>query len=159
MELKQIVDEYINEKLVQVILSNPINKETGSKIKIRPVYVKDTFFYQETLYKGTQVFHNNFKEDEIKDRVENNLLSLFRQGEIMTKENKVTILVSKNKKITIKINKNTDVKDIDYSHNREKQYILKEGTPINFLVGLGGQTKAGKIAKNKIDTFHQINRR
>ena len=40
----------------------------------------------------------------------------------------------------------------------EKQNILKEGTPVDFLVGLGVQTPDGHIAKNRYDKFRQINR-
>ena len=39
-----------------------------------------------------------------------------------------------------------------------KQYILEEGQPIDFLVGLGVQTKDGKVVKAKYDKFRQINR-
>jgi len=44
------------------------------------------------------------------------------------------------------------------SHNREKQYILKEGMPVDFLVGLGVQSPDGHISKNRYDKFRQINR-
>ncbi len=45
-----------------------------------------------------------------------------------------------------------------YAHNREKKYILQEGKPVEFLVGLGVQSKEGIIAKNRYDKFRQINR-
>lgn len=44
------------------------------------------------------------------------------------------------------------------SHNRTKQYILEEGKPVDFLVGLGVQTPDGKVTKNRYDKFRQINR-
>ena len=43
-------------------------------------------------------------------------------------------------------------------HNRKKHYILEEGKPVDFLVGLGVQTPEGKIVKAKYDKFRQINR-
>ena len=43
-------------------------------------------------------------------------------------------------------------------HNRTKQYILMEGKPVDFLVGLGVQTPDGTVTKNRYDKFRQINR-
>ena len=44
------------------------------------------------------------------------------------------------------------------SHNRTKNYILNEGTPVPFLVELGVMTKDGAVTKAKYDKFRQINR-
>ena len=44
------------------------------------------------------------------------------------------------------------------SHNRVKNYILKEGTAVPFLVDLGVMTPNGKVAAAKYDKFKQINR-
>ena len=43
-------------------------------------------------------------------------------------------------------------------HNKTKNYILKEGIPVPFLVELGVMTKEGKIHNQKYDKFRQINR-
>src|SRR5574344_847515 len=44
------------------------------------------------------------------------------------------------------------------SQNRVKNYILKEGTPVPFLVKLGVMSKDGKVIAQKYDKFRQINR-
>ena len=84
----------------------------------------------------------------------------YRQMEIETTEVRATVLISKKGKVTIKkkiLTDNVD-KKIDLSHNREKQYILQEGTPVPFLVDLGVQTIEGKTVQSKSDKFKQINR-
>lgn len=60
--------------------------------------------------------------------------------------------------MTIKARSATCNAPRELSHNREKQYILREGCPVDFLVGLGVQTPDGRITKNKYDKFRQINR-
>lgn len=94
----------------------------------------------------------------------------FRQAEIETKTYQVTALVSKKGKVTIKKKRLTErensvgtenlQKDRQalLSHNRAKNYILEEGKPVDFLVGLGVQTPDGRIVKAKYDKFRQINR-
>ena len=94
-EVEKILDEWIDEKLSQIILSNTRNAEEGSKVKIRPVIIKGQVVYQETLYRGTKVLHSNLNKDELKKRLEVLLEQLFRQGEIQSEKGAVTLLVSK----------------------------------------------------------------
>lgn len=44
------------------------------------------------------------------------------------------------------------------AHNRTKHYILEEGKPVDFLVGLGVQTPDGRVTRARFDKFRQINR-
>ena len=44
-ELKRMLDETINDGLEQIILSNPIDRESGSKVKIRPVLIKEELLF------------------------------------------------------------------------------------------------------------------
>ncbi len=164
-ELKRLLDAIIDDKLCQVIISNPADKTKGSKVKIRPVLLKDMLMFQETLYRENKVFHSNHGAEEIKKRLLCYLEGQFRQAELTTLEYTVTVLVSKKGKVTIKKKgrmtgdggdeaKRQDV----LCHNRTKQYILEEGKPVDFLVGLGVQTPDGRIVKAKHDKFRQINR-
>lgn len=165
-ELEQLLSEILNRDLLQIILSNSRDAEKGSKVKIRPVLIKDELYFQETLYRGTQVFHANFKEREMSGRIVKYLQELFRQGEFKTPDGEAVVLVSKKGKMTVK-RKNGQSKAAEpkkpdreaaLSHNRRKQYILPEGEPVDFLVGLGVQTPDGKITKARYDKFRQINR-
>ncbi len=62
-ELKLLLDSMLNDQLTQIILSNSRNSGHASKIKIRPVLIKGKLYFQETLYRGAQVFHENFKAE------------------------------------------------------------------------------------------------
>lgn len=162
MTLKELLPQILNKDLGQIILSNSQNKEFAAKIKIRPVLIKNELLFQETLYRGAQVFHENFSCEDMGNRIEKYLTETFKQGDFQGASMQATVLVSKKGKMTIKakqLQKQTIQRDLsELSHNREKQYILQEGKPVDFLVGLGVQTSEGKITKNRYDKFRQINR-
>lgn len=157
-ELSSLLEKVINDKLVQVIVSNSQDKAYGDKVKIRPVMLRGELMYQSTRYAGTQVFHLNHNREDTCALIKELLMSRFRQCEIQAREISATVLVSKKGKMTIKTRQTACSAPVELSHNREKQYILREGCPVDFLVGLGVQTPEGKITKNKYDKFRQINR-
>lgn len=159
-ELMNIMKENIGEGLERIIISNPRSKEGCAKVMIRPVVIKRDLMFQEARYEGKQVFHNNLLGEETVQLVYRYIMEDFKRGLIETKEHKIDIMVSKKGKITIKKNKKEEgeAREQDFSHNRTKQYILKEGIPVPFLIDLGIQTRSGQIVKAKYDKFRQINR-
>ena len=160
-ELQTVLLDVLNQDLEHIILSNTTDKEYATKIKIRPVELKGELLFQQTLYRGTQVFHHNYTAEEIGTQIVDILSGRMKQAEIKGNTLQATVLVSKKGKMTLKCKKiqpSSERTTKDLSHNREKQYILKEGEPVPFLVGLGVQTLEGKIAKNRYDKFRQINR-
>lgn len=157
--LQELLAEILNKDLVQIVLSNSRNKEFGQKVKIRPVLIKGELFFQETLYRGTQVFHENYSADALRNRVINLLEEVFQQGEFRGVSLWGNVLVSKKGRMTIKTKQVQNKQKVgELAHNREKQYILQDGKPVDFLVGLGVQTPEGKVTKNRYDKFRQINR-
>lgn len=160
-KLEKLLRESIHEELYQIILSNSQNKEKALKVKVRPVMLQGKLRFQETVYKDTQVFHQNYDTEAILDKLLHYLAEDFRQGEIRTKEQQAVILISKKGKITVKTKKNKEAAATGsgiMEHNRSKRYLLEEGKPVDFLVGLGVQTPEGKIVKAKYDKYRQINR-
>lgn len=160
-QIDSILNEVIDENLKEIIISNPYEQEKGSKIKIRPVLIKESLYFQETLYKGTQVFHSNCTTEEIKNRIHEYMTEQFRQAQIVTQSCQITLLTSKKGKVTIKrrnVQNGQGSPITKLQHNKVKHYILEEGKPIDFLVDLGVQTADGKIVKSKYDKFRQINR-
>lgn len=157
--LEALLEQVLNKDLEQIILSNSVNKEYAAKVKVRPVLIKGELLFQETLYRGTQVLHENYSAEAMAKRVQALLAGQFKQGEFQGGTLQATILVSKKGRMTIKQKQvQKAAVERDLSHNREKQYILQEGVPVDFLVGLGVQTPDGKVTKNRYDKFRQINR-
>ncbi|MCH5271403.1 MAG: SAM-dependent methyltransferase [Lachnospiraceae bacterium] len=168
-ELKALFTELVNENLSRLILSNPIDRGKGSKVTVRPLLLKGEVRFQEALYRENKVFHYNGVAEEIIERLLNYLKDNFRQAEITGGEYQAVALISKKGRITVKKKHlQKDEKDqnenprqgdgILQAHNRTKRYILKEGRPVDFLVGLGVQTPDGHVVKAKYDKFRQINR-
>ncbi len=167
-ELKRLLENMLNERLQQIVLSDSRNKEMAAKVKIRPVLLKDVLLFQETLYRGTQVFHHNYTAGETAERIVE-MMPGFGQGQFTSLDKEATVLVSKKGKMTVKSKNRSSNKDKAaakepsenpraLAHNKSKQYILQEGRPVNFLVGLGVQSPDGKVTRAKYDKFRQINR-
>ncbi|MBE5873972.1 MAG: SAM-dependent methyltransferase [Lachnospiraceae bacterium] len=165
-ELRIVLQRILTEQLTQIVLSNTKDVERASKVKVRPVCIKDRLLFQETTYRGTQVFHENFTAEEMCSRILVYMQELFKQGEFKAASEEVTVLVSKKGKITVKSRRKNpenagggeQSKKELLSHNRGKQYILRDGQPVDFLVGLGVQSPDGKVTKARYDKFKQINR-
>ncbi|MBQ3585052.1 MAG: SAM-dependent methyltransferase [Lachnospiraceae bacterium] len=154
------VKESLEAKLLRAIISNPRQKDGISKIKIRPVMLEGTMHYQVTEYIGTQVFHKNMEENELVSYICDRISRSFKQCEITTGEFVLHILVSKKGKITMnrKMTKAVQIQPEQFTHNRTKNYILKEGIAVPFLVDLGVMNRQGMVIKQKYDKFKQINR-
>lgn len=157
-EIRKILAESLNIDLIGATLSNPRKKEEAVKVKVRPVLIKDVLFFQCETHKNNQVFHENYEYEQACSVLAEDM-ELFRQMQIDTKEFQYTVLVSKKGKVTVQKKRAKGArKQAELSHNRTKNYILKEGVPVPFLQDLGVMTAEGKIVRTKFDKFRQINR-
>ncbi len=162
--IEAVFRQMLDINLIQITLSNSRDPERAGKVKVRPVLLKDKVLFQETVFCGTQVFHKNYTDRELLPRLMDHMEKLFRQAELKGRTREATVLVSKKGTVTVKVKElkgkecEAGTKADMLSHNRAKQYILQEGEPVDFLVGLGVQTPDGRITKAKYDKFRQINR-
>lgn len=158
-DLNKLLEECLNEELLQIIISNPRDKEQGIKVKIRPVMIKEKLYFQASEYVGTKIYHLNYEKDRMAEKIEEMLGGKYRQLQAETQHSLATVLVSKKGKVTISRKRREVTKVItSLSHNRKKEYILEEGRRVGFLVDLGVMTEEGKIVKARYDKFRQINR-
>lgn len=160
-ELREKLMPFLSDRLCQITVSGPREKDGIFKIKIRPLLLKGELVFQKTAYKGTQVFHENLSGEELLEELLHEMQGNFRQLAAESLNGSLTVLVSKKGKVTAKYKenqKNAVKMRPELYHNRVKQYILKEGIPVPFLVDLGIQTREGVIVRAKYDKFKQINR-
>lgn len=156
--IKELLTKCMGDGLYQIIVSHPRRKGGVSKIKIRPVLIREELLYQESRFEGTQVFHENKTADEVIALITEVMAGGFKQLDIYTRDWEATALVGKKGNVTLKKRKSEDLRIPDLSHNRKKQYLLKESVPVSFLQDLGVQTAEGKIVRSRYDKFRQINR-
>lgn len=160
-ELREKLMPFLSDRLCQITVSGPREKDGIFKIKIRPLLLKGELVFQKTAYKGTQVFHENLSGEELLEELLHEMQGNFRQLAAESLDGSLTVLVSKKGKVTAKYKenqKNAVKMRPELYHNRVKQYILKEGILVPFLVDLGIQTREGAIVRAKYDKFKQINR-
>jgi hypothetical protein len=144
------------------------NNAQRVKIRIRPVTLKRGLVYQFEKFEGTKAFQSNVPVDRLADE----LSAIFSRGVTggeFSLDGKTIRLVSNRRGIVralrsaratnagaAKVGESTV--EAATSHNRERAYILEEGTPVPFLVDLGVMTETGAVIERRRDKFRQINR-
>lgn len=63
-ELKNILEQNLNDNFISAVLSNPRDEKLSAKVKVRPVLMKDIRVYQMETFRGNQAFHENLSADE-----------------------------------------------------------------------------------------------
>lgn len=157
-ELKNILEQNLNDNFISAVLSNPRDEKLSAKVKVRPVLMKDIRVYQMETFRGNQAFHENLSADEACEKMLEAMENM-KQMQLVTADAEFSVLISKKGKVTIKKKqKKAQMRPLDLNHNRKKQYILQKGVPVPFLQDLGVMTEEGKIVHARSDKFRQINR-
>ena len=159
--LQNFLKEQFDDGMMLAVLSGQRKKEPDvpSRVRIRPVEIRGERVFQATATVGTKAIHKNYTLEEVLPYVEACLTDGFSQLQIQGQMKDGAVLVSKKGKQTIKTRPHEALELVKIqSHNRVKQYILKEGIPVPFLVDLGVMNKEGKVHTHSYDKFKQINR-
>lgn len=157
-QIEELVKRVLTSLLVDMVISGARSGSDFIKIKIRPVMMKDMLYFQVSRYTDKQVFHENLTADEAVKVISEWIVNDFRQAQIRTQNEMVTVLVSKKGKVTIKSKKAACTEPQNLDHNRKKKYIIEEGTAVPFMIDLGVMTESGKIVRTRYDKYRQINR-
>lgn len=159
-ELIKSIKEIVNEEIIKVVISNKLNKEVEyNKINVvLKINNKGKKYYQIEKFTDKQVFHENIEfnnlEKELIKLVNNN----YKQLSAWSNDKTFDLKISKKGKVFLGKKKSDNKNISNKSHNKEKNYILKEGMIIEPLIDLGVFTKEGKVINSKYDKYKQINR-
>ena len=145
--------------LSKAVYSQPVDALSAPKVTVRPVTVKGGLCYQIETFRDNKAYHKNVEAEELLLIAENELEGRYRQ----------VLLVSLRESAQYVLRQRGDYKKSSSSpslprpgggesHNRSKEYILREGENIPALVDLGIFTPDFKIVRSRYDKYKQINR-
>lgn len=158
-QLKQSIETLVaSDQFLQATISQPRMKSQPTKrIRLKPVELRGTRVIQFEYQEERILSHDNIERTDLRTPLDD-ALENFRQIHLETTEVIVHVQISKKYKVFYQTKPQQGAKQIDLSHNRQKNYILKEGTVYPFLVELDVQTSDGRIKAAKRAKFRQINR-
>ncbi|TJX60365.1 SAM-dependent methyltransferase [Soehngenia saccharolytica] len=154
--LKELIEE---DKLSKAILSDKEKRSNANynKVNIKPVTIKGVRKYQFEYFIDNKVVHENLSVEDSINKFIDLLRFDFRQGLFKTVNGEIQLIKSSEDKFKVK-KINDKSYEVNREHNREKNYILKDGEKIDFLMLLGVMDSNGKVYKKKYDKFKQINK-
>lgn len=170
----------------KLVLSNLTDKtHLYRKTVIQKIILKGKAAYQIERFTDKQAFHENVDGHALTEVVLDSFPSIYSQLNIwrngrqwnfkVTKKGKLLFNVQEQNSLSSKQSGNSNQLPATNgigskgkriaaegepltSHNRKKNYLLKEGTVIPPLVDLGIFTKDGKVVHSMYDKYKQINR-
>lgn len=156
--LYKLIENIITkDTLIEAILSNLRISTDYNKVIIKPVIINDIIYYQFSFFYNKKVIHKNLDKQDSINELKSLFDTTFKQGNIFTKDKDIQILISKKFKVTI-LNSKPTKNQTSLEHNRNKDYLLADNKPIDFLIELGVMNQNGKVISKKYDKFKQINR-
>lgn len=164
----------------RIVLSNRIdNTYLYKKTVFQKMQLKGRAAYQIERFTDKQAFHENIEENELEKAVLECFPDIYSQLNIFGENGQWDFKMTKKGKLLSNVHMqkdrqmvNLEQRDKDtaegakitiegeplLSHNRKKNYLLKEGTVVPPLIDLGIFTKEGKVVRSMYDKYKQINR-
>lgn len=145
----------ITDACGKIIISKP--KVNGQFKKI--IITKKDAYYLVEKFTDKQAFRERVNSKDLCFYCEGLLLHNFSQLNAWDENCEYSVLSNKKGALTIKkIKLQAPALKVNASHNREKNYIISQGTIVPPLVDMGVFTQEGKIVNAMYDKFKQINR-
>ncbi|MDB1931816.1 MULTISPECIES: SAM-dependent methyltransferase [Clostridium] len=159
-DLKNAICEMLKEEIIKIVISNKANKEVEyNKISfLLKENNKGKKYYQIEKFTDKQVFHENIEVNQLEKALLDIVNDNYKQLSAWSNETSFDLKISKKGKVFLGKKKSNNSNLSNKSHNKEKNYILKEGMIIEPLIDLGIFTKEGKVINSKYDKYKQINR-
>ena len=137
--------------LTRAVLSKPRSRELPAKVTVDPVELRGETAYRFTTHLSDRAMHENLPANGARERL-GTLLTDYGQALLQTPDADWQVLGE-----TV-LRRPPSRASVPRAHDRKKQYLLEEGTPVPFLVELGVMTPDGMVRKSRYDKFRQVNR-
>ena len=140
------VEEKLGKAYIKVrIWKNPSPAAGGTN-----AYIQESFTEKQS-------FTKNLSKEQAEQYIADHAGTTFKNCVERTESEEITYMANRHGEIK-KLVKRTSAPASPFRTKKEKNYILKEGIPVPFLIELGVMTKDGKIVSSRFDKFRQINR-
>lgn len=157
MNIQEIIKGSVSEnKFIYGVFTTP-RSNPYKKITARPINIKGKDYIQLEKFTDTQAFHENLNHEDALDLMVKMIMDEYRNINLFTQDADYQIMVSKKGNIKVLQKEPTRVLQRE-DHDKEKQYIIKENQPCDFLTILGVMNPEGQVYKKKYDKFKQINK-
>ena len=144
-----------NNNFVKMTLSKPVAKNNELRnVYIKPILLKNNKMYQFTYRYGRRDETKNFDAGQTMEQVRTLVPEVFQNVSLFTLTEDVTLLVSKKGKPTLMCKKINENREVDMSHDHEKQRLIDPSNPWWHLLGL--TTRDGKVIADMQHKFKQI---
>ena len=159
--MKNLISYIIENRILKkLVLSKSKNKDiirtTGRLIEIKG----EVYLALESFMTDGKAIQKNFSEKEAVAKICELVPSEYKQLNFITTQGDAEIKVSKKDKITVidKLKRDNPQEVQVDKNNKDKNYMIPDGKPVDFLIELGVQDKNGRIFDKKRSKFRQINR-
>lgn len=158
--LRECIEDVFRRNPAKVVLSMPQNPD--EKTFKRIALSKKTDFYQAEKYTKTQVFHENLPLSDAPEYCAKLMESGYRQLNGLAEGRDFMLKISKKgeafySSFAVKTAP-AEEKNASDTHDRQKNYIISEGTQVPPLVDMGVFTPEGRVVKAMYSKYRQINR-
>ena len=144
-----------DNSIIKMTLSKPVSKNNDLRnIYVKPILLKDNKMYQFTYRYERRDETKNFDASQTMEQVRSLVPADFQNVSLFTLTEDVTLLVSKKGKPTLMCKKINEKRDVDLSHDHEKQRLIDPSNPWWHLLGL--TTRDGKVTADMQHKFKQI---
>ena len=134
------------------------NSSSAEKAKIRPIATQRGRAFQCTKQVAQQALHQNHDAAAVAEVVCQMLQEEFSASTIQTTTADFIVKHKSSGRLKIQKRKPTTTEVIVESHNRERSYLIPDGTACPFLIEIGVMSASGNVKKPMYHKFRQINR-
>jgi SAM-dependent methyltransferase len=155
-----LADAFVHQTCVQLVLSQPRQRLSAeySKVVVRPIELRQRPAWQFAYHASRNVTHENLETRAALAQIEKLLARTFEQAALYTNDADVAIRARPDGTLRATSSPPTKSRSGPATHNREKSYLIPEGTPCPFLIEIGVMTPDGTVRRPMYHKFRQINR-
>ena len=153
-ELMSLLARCAGPDTYQIVLSDPRDAEQEEK---RVTLTKRGLAWQIERFRNDQAFHENVEQEELLPMLAQ-LMEHFKQLNAWDPEYQYSLKLTKKGKPLFNRRRCLLKPRQQAGHDREKNYLLREGEVVPPLVDMGVFTKEGKVVRTMYDKYRQINR-